>query len=494
MNTSLLSSAARDDIDDASVDEEEDPHGFHVVETCILQRQSSLPHQSPVPSTVSSTLDELFTCEAIMITDGEAGSHNTVAVLRYVRERILKPRDVILSLLGFRDWAKDGSGWCMCTKFLNVIYCAIVVLFLCIGPVLQYNMCFKRDQGIKEGVFIIHNKTTVTEPPHTSKCLGNYLFIYIIPNVMFLIAYLMTCLVLRCGESETLQTLLERVYLIATCSPWEVVKHRRLDHIWIAWVMIGFMCLSLSLSSMILHLVTAKHIPCTIIASCSNDTLRIVFASIAVASLWMGDVTLIVGILLYCSQCHLLSLLLSIIRETLLQGAASLLAVKKQIDESTRFVQHLNRELGLIVGLMLCVTVFRAITGLADLIIAVKSYNISLFNGHLTHGKPAEISWVNLTAMTCNLLCWMFSTVVPLVMAAKVSNDFKVLNKVGSTLHARPFVYQLTPQQDIDSFLLYVTSLRLKAKILWIPIRTYFLVSFLMLLVMFTMVLGYLYF
>ncbi|XP_064088380.1 uncharacterized protein LOC135202851 [Macrobrachium nipponense] len=392
MNTSLLSNAARDDIDDASVEEEEDPHGFHVVETCILQRQSSLTHQSPVPSTVSSTLDELFTCEAIMITDGEAGSQNTVAVLRYVRERILKPRDVILSLLGFRDWAKDGSGWCMCTKFLNVIYCAIVVLFLCIGPVLQYNMCFKRDQGIKEGVFIVHNKTTVTEPPRTSKCLGNYLFIYIIPNVMFQIAYLMTCLVLRCGESETLQTLLERVYLIATCSPWEVVKHRRLDHIWIAWVMIGFMCLSLSLSSMILHLVTAKHIPCTIIAS------------------WLSY---------------------------------------------------------------------------------MRKYTL---NGHQTHGKPAEISWVNLTAMTCNLLCWMFSSVVPLVMAAKVSNDFKVLNKVGSTLHARPFVYQLTPQQDIDSFLLYVTSLRLKAKILWVPIRTYFLVSFLMLLVMFTMVLGYLYF
>ncbi|XP_068247230.1 uncharacterized protein [Palaemon carinicauda] len=492
MNRSLLASAGRDDIDDASVDEEEDPHGFHVVETCI-QPRSSLPHQSPVPSTVSSALDELFTCEAIMITDGDAGSHNTVAVLRYVRERILKPRDVILSLLGFRDWAKDGVGWYVFTKLLNLLYCAIVVLFLCIGPVLQYNMCFKRDQGIKEGVFLVRNKTIHNEPPHTSKCLGNYLFIYIIPNVMFLIAYLMTCLVLRCGESETLQTLLERVYLIATCSPWEVVKHRRLDHIWVAWIMIGFLCLTLSLSAMVLHLVTAKHIPCSIIVSC-NATLKIVFASIAVASLWIGDVTLIVGILLYCSQCHLLSLLLSIIRETLLQGAASLLAVKKQIDESTRFVQHLNRELGLIVGLMLCVTMFRAITGLADLIITVKSYHIALFSGHVTHGKPVEISWIYLTAMTCNLLCWMFSSIVPLVMAAKVSNDFKVLNKVGSTLHARPFVYQLTPQQDIDSFLLYVTSLRLKAKILWIPIRTYFLVSFLMLLVMFTMVLGYLYF
>ena len=48
--------------DSASEEEEEEAHGFRVIQPCI-QRQISAQHQSPVPSSVSSTLDDLFNCD-----------------------------------------------------------------------------------------------------------------------------------------------------------------------------------------------------------------------------------------------------------------------------------------------------------------------------------------------------------------------------------------------------------------------------------------------
>ncbi|KAK7065711.1 hypothetical protein SK128_024066, partial [Halocaridina rubra] len=89
-----------------AMDDDEDGHldSFRIIQPCCQQgisnsTQHSLLRSSPVPSLVNSTLDEVFTCEAVLITDGNADSQNTVAVLRYCRRRILKPRDVMLSLL-----------------------------------------------------------------------------------------------------------------------------------------------------------------------------------------------------------------------------------------------------------------------------------------------------------------------------------------------------------------------------------------------------------
>lgn len=42
-------------------------------------------------------------------------------------------------------------------------------------------------------------------------CSGSLMFVYVVPSLLFIFAYLVTCVVLRFGETEHLQTLLERV-------------------------------------------------------------------------------------------------------------------------------------------------------------------------------------------------------------------------------------------------------------------------------------------
>ena len=52
---------------------------------------------------------------------------------------------------------------------------------------------------------------------------------YIVPGLLFVFAYLVTCLVLRFGETEHLQTLLERVRKVKTCLSILVVQEQSLE-------------------------------------------------------------------------------------------------------------------------------------------------------------------------------------------------------------------------------------------------------------------------
>ncbi|XP_071520972.1 uncharacterized protein GrlHz isoform X2 [Panulirus ornatus] len=452
---------------------------------------------------------------AVMISECDGESYNTAATLHYCRRRILTPRDIILCLLGYRSWNKDGADQSLCIKVFNVVYFIFLFLCLCIGPVLQYNICLKRDQGIGNEMMIHHVNSSSFADGESHWCSGSLAFVYIIPSLMFFFAFLVTCVIVRLGESEHLQTLLERVYLLASCSPWELVKQRRLWSIFVGWLMMGIFCLVMSLTSMVLHLFAASHISYSFIKPQSKAD-QIFLCGGALGSLWLEDIVLVLGVLLYCTQCHLLSRLLDIIRTTLYQGATSLMGIKKQIDESARFLHHLNQELGLSVGLYLCLVAFRAITAAFSLFSVIQQYefsgNVALYAEGGKH-KSLEDSfdtgvehpmmenptvervrlWFHISAMITNLLPWLLLTTLPLCMAARVSSNYRTLSKAGCQLHGRPFGYQSTPQLDIDSFLLYVSSLHLQAKILWIPVRTYFLVSILVLAFMSLIVLSYLY-
>ncbi|XP_042877061.1 uncharacterized protein LOC122256435 [Penaeus japonicus] len=428
--------------------------------------RAQILNESPRSSSMSSALDELFSHEATLITECAGESYNTAAILHYCRKRIIKPRDIIFSFVGYRAWSKDGADLCLCMRAFSFLYSVFLLLFLAWGPVLQYNICLRRDEGVSTEP-MNHLNVTISELKddlYTSKrnsdskdtCSGSLVFVYAVPSLMFLLAYLVTCLVLRCGEPEHLQTLLERVYLISACSPWEQVKQRRLGCAWVTWLGIGLLCLALSLASLALHLAAAApHLPFTIIKP-RDDTEKIILCGLALGSLWLGDGAVVVGILLYCAQCHLLYTLLGLIRTTLLQGAISLLSAKKDTSLNS-------------------------------------SKTFLLAGEELSSVKEPEIEWLHLAAVITNLLPWLLLVAVPLFMAARLSSAYRALSKMGCQLQARPFGYQSTLQTDIDSFLLYVSSLSLRAKILWIPVRTYFLVSLLVLSVMLIVTLSYIY-
>ncbi|XP_063843484.1 uncharacterized protein LOC135090560 isoform X1 [Scylla paramamosain] len=452
---------------------------------------------APTPSTslgadALTSSDDIFSSEAVMIGECDGESHNTAATLHYCRRRILRPRDIISSILGYRQWNKDGANnQTACMQTFNFLYFLLFFLCLGFGPVLQYNICLKRDQGIGNQ-YTSNQNTSTNGHEEIQWCSGSLVFVYIVPSLLFIFAYLVTCVVLRFGETEHLQTLLERVYLLASCSPWELTKQRRIWCTFVVWLVAGLVCLVWSLASMLLHVAAASHIPYSfIIPRTKSDKVGLWVGALGI--LWLQDIVVVMSVLLYCTQCHLLSQLLQLTRTAIYQGDSSLIIIKKQVEETSRFLRHLNQELGLSVGLFLCLLGFRVTTGAISLFYYLKLY---------IHPEKMVWKWAgqesqqtfHLLALVFNLLPWLVLTVLPLCTAARVSSNYRALNKAGSQLHGRPFGYQSTPQQDLDSFLLYVTSLHLHAKILWIPVRTYFLVSVFVIFVMSFIILSYLYF
>ncbi|CAL4156484.1 unnamed protein product, partial [Meganyctiphanes norvegica] len=136
---------------------------------------------------------------------------------------------------------------------------------------------------------------------------------------------------------------------------------------WVVWLLLGTSCILLTLGSMIMHYFAASHITYSFIKP-SDFYGKILLMVGCISSMWLQDMIVVSALLLYCIQCHLLSTLLAIIRTTVLQGAASLLSIKKQIDESTRFLYHLNNQLAIGGGLFLCLVIFRAITAVNEVL------------------------------------------------------------------------------------------------------------------------------
>ncbi|CAL4077095.1 unnamed protein product, partial [Meganyctiphanes norvegica] len=114
-------------------------------------------------------------------------------------------------------------------------------------------------------------------------------------------------------------------------------------------------------------------------------------------------------------------------------------------------------------------------------------------DGDLSFYNESDLSkWLHLSGCVCNSIPWIIMVVMPLIMTARVTTGYRSLNKVGCQLNVRPYCYQSTPQVDIDSFLLYVSSLHLTGKILWIPINTSFLVGVILTCSMAIWLIGYL--
>ncbi|KAG7156465.1 hypothetical protein Hamer_G020545 [Homarus americanus] len=143
-----------------STDDERVPHSrISSLEVRVHPMAASV--EPPGAIAVDTNGDEVFSQEAVMITECDGESYNTAATLHYCRRMILKPRDIIFAVLGYRSWNKDGAEQSLCLKVFNVVYFIFFLLCLCIGPVLQYNICLKRDQGVGNDVQIHFGNSSV---------------------------------------------------------------------------------------------------------------------------------------------------------------------------------------------------------------------------------------------------------------------------------------------------------------------------------------------
>jgi len=56
------------------------------------------------------------------------------------------------------------------------------------------------------------------------------------------------------------------------------------------------------------------------------------------------------------------------------------------------------------------------------------------------------------------------------MQAARLTAACVAMREVGHEVRTRPFVYETTPEQDLDSILLYTSSLRMTSELFKVPV------------------------
>ena len=87
-------------------------------------------------------------------------------------------------------------------------------------------------------------------------------------------------------------------------------------------------------------------------------------------------------------------------------------------------------------------------------------------------------------------LLWLTLLSVPVIQAVRLTNCCQDLRRIGHELRSRPFGYQDTSQEDLDSLLLFTSNIKMEAKMLNIPIRASGVVAILLMTTLLILFLG----
>jgi len=99
------------------------------------------------PNLRSSTI--LFDLSVILqhmdeITEDYENFISTSAVLHYCKHKILRPYLRLLGVMGLRPTSSDESDHFLWCSILTNLHTFQVIIFICIGYVLQYMACFRQ--------------------------------------------------------------------------------------------------------------------------------------------------------------------------------------------------------------------------------------------------------------------------------------------------------------------------------------------------------------
>ncbi|XP_011069242.1 PREDICTED: uncharacterized protein LOC105155051 isoform X1 [Acromyrmex echinatior] len=427
-----------------------------------------------VPSILTSITTFQSTDQVDEITEDYENFISTSAVLHYCKHKILRPYLRLLGVMGLRPTNSDDH-FLRCSILSN-LHTIQVTIFICIGYILQYMACFRRDRGFCYKIFLEQNGPDNEQQTQEPSCYGNVIFSYLIPSILHLVAYLYTIYLFRVKENEQLQNLMERAFLLSS-NPINHGNQKRLVHI--LWLFIA-----LSIVWIIMALVTVniqmaeRNIVFQWMENSPYQVKIMLKVFLIICTLWhdMVQGTIITS---YCLQGQLLMSHLYFLRGKLLQHVLLPIDWMRDIDEFKKLLKYFNDELGPAVCIYTIVNLSWAVAGI-----------IWLFQYYVNNGDSNHVTYVS----AMNVVLWILISIAPFIQdilpsdgisvyvrmrysctAARLTNACSMIRAVGHEIRIRPFVYQTTPGEDLDSILLYTSSLKMCAKLFKIPIKSRYL-------------------
>ncbi|XP_050497543.1 uncharacterized protein LOC114326357 isoform X2 [Diabrotica virgifera virgifera] len=396
--------------------------------------------------------------EIVSVAVPDSSTHLSVTtVLNYCKSKILRPYLRFLGFMGLRPlFGEQQDAFTGCWKFVNVLYTSFILVILVMGYILQYMSCFRRERGFYY-VFRTSNRTLYAEYTYNYKetCDGSIAFSFILPSLLHFVAYLHIMFVFRNTDDEQLPVLMERVFLASTTISNGFISQRKLlKTLWlfitssIIWISLSFAVANYMLVHGEVHF---KWIGTSVTSSILLKVLLIM------CSLW-HDLVQSTIVSNYCLQAQLLSSYVKFMREKLLQFPVQPLEWMRDIEDFKKLLKYFNSKISPSVCLLTIMDASFALSGTL--------WMVRFYQNHKDEMDLYSFSLVNIF----NVILWALIALAPFVQAARLTNACEVLKTVGQEVRARPYVHSDTPTLELDSVLLYTTSLKINAQLFNIPV------------------------
>jgi len=232
--------------------------------------------------------------------------YTTSAVLNYCQRKMILPYTRLLGLLGLRPLLGDFSDQSITYSAINKLHLFLVTCFLIYGYVMQLFTCYRRDQGFSYiEVPIDQSQLTLIVGNSTeTQCKGNSILSYILPSLLHLCAFIHTIYLLRIAESEHLQTLFEKVFLLTSRSRGALTQRILLRRLRIHVILsVIWLLMSLTFQLFIVSVVTSRM---TSFLPSMSYTVRNCLIGVMIASTFCQDVVHCLVVSNYCIECQLL--------------------------------------------------------------------------------------------------------------------------------------------------------------------------------------------
>ncbi|XP_023209572.1 uncharacterized protein LOC111612574 isoform X1 [Centruroides sculpturatus] len=386
----------------------------------------------------------------------------TTYSLRRCKKAVLQPYTWLLLLIGWRAYGKERVvRYPLIWQVINILYPIFVIVIFLYTNIMQAITCHGKLDPKTDTV----PATTVpatTRPPYmpffyingqakatSAEECSHIIIIYIVPSILHFIAFLYGFHYFRIQENEQLYSLMERVFVQAqTAAGMQdvLIRNSRLfllaAVIWLIAnigleILYSFAFESLS-SSFIQHL------------NIENESVRYILIILRFLGLILTQGVNVAVIINYCTQCEMLVMH---IRGICLHLHEKTLDIKNAMHEILgvkEFISLLNGTLGKMTAL--------CIIGFTELIFI--GFGLLLCNQvHKATVWSYRVTFV---------IVWVVASLFPIIQAARVSKAGRKLTQIS--LEMRVFGYQASSQMELDSFILFNNTAKLRAKLFGVAI------------------------
>ncbi|XP_027200299.2 gustatory receptor-like Holozoa [Dermatophagoides pteronyssinus] len=443
--------------------------------------------------------------------------------LEYCHNEILTPYRRLLILLGWQPFKFDCFGFNCCQMFINSFHLMSLLMFMCVGHLLQYVSCFRQDNlgtlnVLNADIINTKNDVAITDLFHQHyhlelnhsyqflnltqifkdinheftneideqillnrvqiflHCKGSAMAHYFLPAIIHLISYSIVLKHLRCCEVDRFQNLCLLNLLLAT----KIIGHKKasiqIKKIVRNWILAIFLCLSLIMIQFALRLFLFDDVSFGFIDPDELNWLPKPLIWIKLLCFILFSLIELIHIsimIIYALYCQMNILFIQMNITAIREKRINFQEFAKNTEIFKMNINFLNNRYSLSVSLLMIYITTKASVTMLDMF-----------------AKYLYVEWHLLILAISSMIYWSLLLLLPLLQAARLTNACQSIIDIGHELCARPFCYQRTARDDLDSLLTYTSSLNLKARLLMIPVRPTFIISIFLVLIFIILILS----